>query len=304
MLNTDDIRFLRTIRENASLLAAAHRLGVTPSAVSQRLQHIERRLGIQLVDRSARQLRFTDEGELLCRAGAGITRELDTLIESLTARRDGAIGTLAINAPFGFGRRYIGPLVAMFRQQYPEVEVRLMLSERPLVSQTDHFDILIHIGRLPASTLVSHRIAPNRRFVCAAPRLVKRHGLPSHPNDLAGWPVIALNENEEDASHWQFKQRRQIVNVRSRPVLVGNDGEVTRQWAIEGLGVLIRSEWDVAEALAHGELTQLLPDWTLPDADVVALTPQRDGLAHRTRTFLKLLKSHFSPVAPWRTRSK
>lgn len=302
MLNSVDIQFLLVIRESASLLATAHKLGLTPSAVTQRLQQLEKKLGIQLVDRSARKLQFTDEGELLCQRGAGIIDQFSVLLEELHAQRHGMVGRLTINAPFGFGRRYVASVVAAFRQRYPDVEIRMTLSDQPLVASSDRFDLVIHIGELRSSNLISHYIAPNRRIVCAAPDFIARHGLPAHPRELAALPTIALHENNEDVTLWQFRQRRTTVNIRTQPILISNDGEVIRQWAVEGLGIIMRSEWDVADALAQGELVQLLPDWKLPDANVVALTHQGAGLPERTRAFMRMMQGQFQPQSPWRQR--
>lgn len=302
MLNSTDIQFLLVIRESASLLATAHKLGLTASAVTQRLQQLERKLGIQLVDRSARQLQFTDEGELLCQRGVGIIDEIAGLMETLHASRHGMVGRLAINAPFGFGRCYVASVVAAFRQRYPDVDIRMTLSDQPLVASSDRSDLVIHIGELRSSNLISHYIAPNRRLLCASPAFIERYGLPAHPQDLATLPTIALHENNEDVTLWQLRSRRTTVNIRTQPILISNDGEVIRQWAVEGLGVIMRSEWDVADALAEGKLLPLLPDWRLPDANVVALTHQGAGLPERTRAFMRMMQEQFQPQAPWRQR--
>ncbi|WP_255557041.1 LysR substrate-binding domain-containing protein [Sodalis sp. dw_96] len=254
------------------------------------------------MDRSARQLQFTDEGELLCRRGIGIIDQFNVLLEELHARRHGMVGKLTNNAPFGFGRRYVASVVAAFRQRYPEVEIRMTLSDQPLVASSDRFDLVIHIGELRSSNLISHYIAPNRRIACASPGFVERHGLPEHPSDLAIMPTIALHENNEDVTLWQFRQRRTTVNIRTQPVLISNDGEVIRQWAAEGLGIIMRSEWDVADALAQGMLVQLLPDWKPPDANVVALTHQSAGLPERIRAFMGMMQEQFRPHSPWRLR--
>jgi DNA-binding transcriptional LysR family regulator len=118
-----DLRFLLTIRESDSLLAASRKLGLTPSAVTQRLQQMERRLSIRLLDRSSRQLRFTDEGELLCLRGAGLVEQFDALLEDLQERRRGFVGKLKVNAPFGFGRHHVAPAAAEFQRLHPEIEI-------------------------------------------------------------------------------------------------------------------------------------------------------------------------------------
>ncbi|WP_460141597.1 LysR family transcriptional regulator [Pseudomonas sp. S2_E01] len=295
-----DIRFLLVVRESDSLLAASRKLGLTPSAVTQRLQQMEKKLSIRLLDRSARQLRFTDEGEFLCLQGAGLVEQFDTLLADLRERRSGFIGKLKVNAPFGFGRVHVAPAVATFQRLHPDVEIALSLSEQPMVEATDRFDVVIHIGELRASNLVGHSIAPNRRYVCASPAFVERHGLPEHPDQLATLPCLALRENNEDVTLWHFTRAHKTLSVRIRPAMSCNDGSVIRQWACEGHGIIMRSEWDVADALAEGTLIRLLPGWKLPDVNVVALTHQREGLPARTVNFLRHLQDQFRPQPPWR----
>lgn len=301
MKESGDLRFLLVLREHSSLLAAARSLGLTPSAVSQRLQQIERGLDVHLVDRSSRKLRFTEEGELLCNQGVGVIEQFDTLLEEVRSRRGGMVGTLKINAPLGFGRRYIAAAAAEYQQLHPEVDVVLTLSDQPLTEIGDRFDVGIHIGELALSNLIAYKIAPNSRLVCAAPALLRRVGIPDEPEQLAHLPCLALRENNEDGTLWHFRRGRVARSVRIQPKLVCNDGDVVHQWAREGRGIIVRSEWDVAADIASGSLVRLLPAFKLSDANVIALTHARKGLPLRTRSFMKFLQERFQPLPPWRS---
>lgn len=301
MNDMQDLKFLLAIRDNGTLLAAAHQLGLTPSAVTQRLQQMEKKLNVRLIDRSARRLCFTGEGELLCQRGKPLVEHYDELMHELANRRAGVAGTLKINSPFGFGRRYLADATADFQQRYPDVEIALTLSDRPLVEAADRFDIVIHIGELRSSNLVGHTIAANSRFVCAAPAFIAQHGQPATPEELARLPCIALRENNEDVLLWQFSRGRTSKSVRVRAALASNDGDIIRLWATRGLGIIMRSEWDVAAALGEGTLMRLLPGWKTPDANVIALTHQREGLPLRTRRFMAFLRERFAPLPPWRS---
>jgi len=300
MTDSADLRFLLAIQDNGSLVATARALGLTPSAVSQRLQQLEKKLGTRLVDRTARSLRFTQEGTLLCERGAELIRQLDTLSEDLHTRRGGLVGTLKVNAPLGFGRRYVAPVIADFQQQHPDVDIELTLSDAPLTEAAERFDVVVHIGALQVSNLVGYAIAPNARWVCASPAFVKRFGLPETPDDLATLPCIVLRENKEDVSLWHFSKGRTSRSVRVPSKLMCNDGDVIRRWASEGRGVILRSEWDVADDVRAGRLVRLLPGWKALDANVIALTHARAGLPQRTRHFMQFLQSRFKPQPPWR----
>lgn len=300
MADSGDIRFLLAIRDSGSLLGAARKMGVTPSAVTQRLQLLEKRLSIRLVDRTARQLRLTQEGELLCQRGGALVQQFDALFDELQHQGQGLVGSLKINAPLGFGRRHLAAVIADFQLEHPDIEVALTLSDQPLTEAIDRFDMVIHIGELKVSNLVGHAIAPNARFLCASPQFLQRHGTPGTPEELADLPCIVLRENNEDVSLWQFKRGQSSRNIRVSSTLSCNDGEVIRAWACAGRGIILRSEWDVAEDLAAGRLVRLLPGWKAADADVVALTHHRAGLPQRIRHFTRYLQEHFKPLPPWR----
>jgi DNA-binding transcriptional LysR family regulator len=300
MTESSDIRFLLTIQDSGSLAAASRKLGVSPSAVTQRLQLLEKNLSIRLLDRTARKLRFTEEGLLLCQRGRGLLQQFDTLFEDLHERSSGLVGTLKINAPLGFGRRYVAPAVTAFQQQHPHVTIALTLSDRPMIETVDRFDIVVHIGALQTSNLVGYAIAPNARILCAAPSVIKRFGMPASPDDLAQIPCIVLAENNEDVSLWPFSKGKTRRSIRVPSSLSCNDGDVIREWAREGRGAILRSEWDVADDLRSGRLIRLLPSWKAPDADVIALTHNRAGLATRTRHFMDFLQGRFKPIPPWR----
>ncbi|ANJ75771.1 LysR family transcriptional regulator [Ralstonia insidiosa] len=300
MTDSADLRFLLAIQENGSLVATARALGLTPSAVSQRLQQLEKKLGARLVDRTARSLRFTQEGALLCERGAELIRQLDALSEDLQTRQGGLVGTLKVNAPLGFGRRYIAPVISDFQQEHPDVDIELMLSDAPLTEAAERFDVVVHIGALQVSNRVGYAIAPNARLLCASPAFIKRHGMPETPDDLAALPCIVLRENKEDVSLWHFSKGRTSRSVRVQAKLICNDGDVIRRWGCEGRGAILRSEWDVADDLRAGRLVRLLPGWKAPDANVIALTHNRAGLPQRTRHFMQFLQSRFKPQPPWR----
>lgn len=300
MTDSADIRFLLAIQQNGSLIAAARKLGLTPSAVTQRLQQLEKKLGARLIDRTARKLIFTEEGVLLCQRGAELIQQFDTLLEDLRIRQGGLVGTLKVNAPLGFGRRYLAPVIADFQQENPDVDVALTLSDQPLTEAADRFDVVVHIGELRASNLVGHAIAPNARFVCASAAFIKRFGNPDTPDDLARLPCIVLRENNEDVSLWHFSKGKTSRSVRVASKLSCNDGDVIRRWACEGRGIILRSEWDVADDIRQGKLVRLLPAWKAPDANVIALTHNRSGLPRRTRDLMQYLQARFRPLPPWR----
>ncbi|EPR43429.1 transcriptional regulator, LysR family [Desulfovibrio sp. X2] len=300
MLTSDDMLFFSAVSRSSSLAAAARLLNVTPPAVTQRLRSLETRLGVQLVDRGTGRIMLTSEGELLARRSIGVLNEVEAVTEELQERRGVVSGHLHVAGPTGFGRRHIAPLVAQFHRRHPQVSISLDLSDNPLRLKPDAWDIVIHIGQLHSQPYQMAMLAPNDRILCASPDYISRRGTPGSPADLAGHDCLALRENDEDVTLWRFQRRDgSSETVRIAGGVSCNDGDVIRDWALSGLGVILRSEWDVADDLASGRLVRLLPDWTPPDAPVVALLGPRHNRAARTRYFLESFQRAFTP-APWR----
>jgi DNA-binding transcriptional LysR family regulator len=293
MISTEDLHFFITLASSMSLADAARKLDVTPPAVTQRLRLLENRLGMRLIDRSGRRLVLTDEGELLAENARRICDDIGNLSEMLASRRGTVAGHLRVIAPLGFGQRYVAPAIARFRSLYPEVSASLTLSDRPTRISDDMWDLMVHIGELRDSSLVSRRLAPNRRILCAAPSYLARRSEPRHPDELRTHDCIALRENDEDVTMWRFTPKRhgEPANIRIEPVLTSNDGGTVRDWALAGLGIIARSEWDVAEHLHAGRLVPLLDAWMQPDADIVALISSRHGRSLRAARFLELLRA-------------
>ena len=295
-----DLRFFVTITESGSLAEAARRLDVTPSAVSQRLRQLESRLGLQLAHRSTRRFVLTEEGELFHAGVAALLEDLDRLVDSLRERSGEVAGTLNVGGPLGFGRNHLAAAIADFHSLHPRLKVSLTLSDVLSAADANRFDLIVHIGSLADSSMVAYPIAPNTRFICAAPAYLARRPAPREPRELAQHDCIVLRENNEDVTLWRFRRKRSEVSVRVPAILSSNDGDVARQWALRGKGLFVRSEWDVAESLASGRLVRVLADWTLPDADVVALAPRRAGMSARAKLFLSFLQARFQPLPPWR----
>ncbi|TAG76515.1 MAG: LysR family transcriptional regulator [Burkholderiales bacterium] len=305
MRDIDDPRFFLHIVRGGSLAAAARALNVTPSAVTQRLQALEARLGLQLVDRSARKLRLTDEGELFASESEKILEQYDRMIDALQSRRSLVRGHLRVQGTFGFGRRYLAPALAAFQSEHPQLKITLHLTDRWVETESGGYDVVVHIGELANSSRVAFRIAANERLMLASPAYLKREGMPKSPDDLPAHSCLLLQENDEDVGLWRMQSSRsKTATVRVQASLLSNDGDVIKQWALAGRGIMLRSEWDTASEIAAGKLVRVLPEWRLPEANVYALVPQRKGLSSRAREFIQFLGAQFQPEPPWRAVKK
>lgn len=300
MITSDDLAFFSVLASSASLAESARKLNVTPPAVTQRLRALEERIGVRLIDRSGRRLSLTDEGSLVAAHGLIVNEALETLAETLANRKGAVSGHLRIAAPHGFGSFYVAPVVEAFAHAHRGVTVTLELSDHPAALLIDSYDLVVHIGAPGRMEQVVTTLAPNRRILCASPTYLDNAPPISAPTDLAQHRCLAIRENDEDVTLWRFKDARQeTATVRVNPVMSSNNGAVIHDWALAGLGIVIRSEWNVADDLAEGRLRRILPDWEIPPADVVAMLGPRHGRSARTTAFLAMLREALTPP-PWR----
>lgn len=289
MNNISDLRFFVDLVKHGSLSALARELGVTPPAVSTRLAQLERRLGVRLLNRTTRRLSVTHEGELYLQTGSRLLAELDELDRSISSRRDTPKGLLRVNASFGFGRRHIAPLLSDFREAYPEVEIQLELTDKPLNLADSAFDIGIRFGLPPDSRLIARKIASNRRLLCASPRYLETAGIPQLPRDLLEHRCIILRENDTAFGNWTLSKGTRQETIKVHGAMSSNDGEATLQWGLAGQGILIRSEWDAGPYLDSGQLVEILPDWQLPVADIYAVYPERMNVSAKVGALVNFL---------------
>ncbi|MEQ5841818.1 LysR family transcriptional regulator [Paraburkholderia acidicola] len=289
MDGVSDLAFFELVMRQGSLTAAARELGVTTPSVSKRLAHIERRLGVRLLNRTTRNISLTTEGDLYLTNGSRILSELAELEQLVTSSRAEPSGLLRVNASFGFGRAHIAPAISAFVERYPTMEIQLHLTDRPVSLQEQAFDVGIRFGDVPDARINARLLVENRRLVCASPAYLKRCGTPKAPRDLAHHDCIVLRENDSAYGNWHFLRGKKSEIVKVRGALSSNDGSAVLRWALEGRGVVVRSEWEIGDALRDGTLELLLGEWALPNADIYAVYLERHRLSPKLRTFIDFL---------------
>jgi DNA-binding transcriptional LysR family regulator len=297
MRGSSDLAFFAAVVKEGSLSAAARALDVSPPAVSKRLAQLERRLGVRLLHRTTRRIGLTAEGEAYVDAGRRILSEISDLEQRISSARAAPKGLLRVNATLGFGRAYVAPVVSAFRRRYPEVEVLLHLTDRPVNLADEAFDVGIRFGELPDARLVARRIAANRRVLAAAPAYLDARGRPATPHDLTRHDCLVLRQNDSVYGVWKLQRGRRSESVRVRGPLSSNDGSVVLGWALDGHGIVMRAEWEMADHLRSGRLEQILAEYSTPPADVHAVYPERHHLSARVRVFVDFLVERFGSYA-------
>jgi DNA-binding transcriptional LysR family regulator len=302
MASPSDLAVFSQIVRAGSLSAAARELNVTTPAVSKRLKQIEVRLGVTLLARSTRRISLTVEGETYLAHARRILADIEDAEQQVSQSAAVPKGLLRVNATLGFGRSHIGPLLSQFANQYLEVETQLVLSAEPVHFDDDAFDVCIRFGEPPDARVVAVRLAPNRRLLCAAPAYLVRHGAPKVPGDLARHRCIVLRQDHQAFGVWRFvpgKGRRGAAeSVKVRGALSSNDGAIALQWALEGHGILMRAEWDIARHLRSGRLVQVLAHYDTPPADIHAVYPARHRHSARVQVFVEFLRRAFENTNP------
>ncbi len=284
-----------------SLSAAARELGVSTAVVSRTLAALETRLGVRLVNRTTRSLHLTDEGASYYETSQRILAEIDEADAAVTSRRIEPQGVLKVALPASFGHQHIAPLVPRFAQRYPKVELALSLSDRSINLIEEGFDLAVRIAELKDSSLAARKLAPNRRVVCASPAYLREHGEPKTPQDLTKHNCLVASWEHGFAMAWEYKSpvgKRGTVRVTGRYAC--DNWEVLREWAVAGLGVALKSTWDVRRQLEEGTLVPLLPGYDFgTDVAIYAVYPHRRHLPAKTRAFIDFLAESFGPEPYW-----
>jgi DNA-binding transcriptional LysR family regulator len=205
---------------------------------------------------------------------------------------------LRIALPASFGNQHVAPLVPKFAERYPEVQLALSLSDRVVNVVEEGFDLAIRIADLADSSLAARKLAPNRRVVCASPAYLARHGTPRTPEELAGHNCLTTTDF---AMNWDYRgPNGKPGSVRVSGRYCCDNWEVLREWSLAGLGIALKSTWDVRRHLENGSLVSLFPGYTFAtDVAIYAVYPHRRHLPAKTRAFIEFLAESFGPEPYW-----
>jgi DNA-binding transcriptional LysR family regulator len=249
-----DFEFFILLAKLKSLSGAARALDLSPPAATKRLGVIEQRLGVRLVNRTTRSVSLTSEGETYLQYATQIVGQVREMEEAISGSKRDPQGLLRINATLGFGRTTIAPLVSEFAKRFPSVEVQFEVTDRPVDLVEGAFDMAIRFGELPDSRLSARRIMSNRRFLCASPKYLEKYGTPERVEDLAEHRCIIHRQNDDAYGVWRYIVNDHTEAIKVKGALSSNDGDIVLRWALEGHGILIRSEWDLAKYVQSGRL--------------------------------------------------
>jgi len=288
-----------SVATKGSLTAAAQAEGVAPAVMGRRIDALEARLGVKLLVRTTRKLTLTHEGTAFLEDCQRLLVDFANAEASVSAGGIKAAGHLRITAPAGFGRRHLAPLVPEFLALHPDVSLSLNLSDRVVDIVNEGFDCAVRVGDLVDSSLVSMRLADNRRLCVGSPAYLKRAGVPEHPGELARHQCLMLSSDASQTRGWAFMVDGELSHARPSGRLDCSDGQVLHDWCLAGLGLAWRSTWEVEADIQAGRLQTVLDAFAAPPNGIFAVIPQRKHLPLRVRLWIDFLKQNYGSPSYW-----
>ena len=289
----DDLRLFCVVARNSSFSETARQLGVTKAVVSKRIALLEGAVKERLFHRTTRKVSLTAQGEIVHQWAQRIVEDVELMGEALSRERAEPSGLLRICSSTGFGRCRLAPALSELARRFPRLEIQVELLDRPVDLIDEGFQLDIRIGQVREGGVITRRIARNRRILCASPAYIERFGMPQSLDELKAHRCIPIRERDQDFGRWELEGPGGVAVGKVGGPLSANNGEIVRQWAIDGHGIILRSTWDVRGELEAGRLVAVLPDYAQP-ADVWAVFPSRLSVSAKLRICVEFLEDWFA----------
>lgn len=296
MTSIADLEIFARVVSAGSLSAAGRELGLSPAVVSKRLRKLEDRLGTRLLQRTTRQIALTEAGQGFYERVLAIIAGIEDAEAFVTRRSTQPRGTLKISAPTSFGRMHVAPHLGAFMRENADLTINLILSDEFVDIVGEGFDLAIRIAELSDSSLVARRLAPVQRFLVASPAYLAARAEPKVIRDLDDHVCLPAHNNEP----WRLEGPEGAVVYRAEGPLQTNSSEVLREAAMSGMGIALRSTWDIGPELAAGRLVRVLPQYQASRKVAIhAVYPSRRFLPAKVRLFIDYLAELYGPVPYW-----
>lgn len=256
-----DLQVLIAVVNSGSFSAAAETLGQTPAFVTKRIQQMESLLDAKLVNRSSRGMALTESGQTVYIHALEIMKCLQKLVDDVTQVKERPTGMIRIGSSFGFGRAYIAPAIMEIMESYPELQINFELFDRQIDLNRDNVDLDIRINDDIPDNYIAKLLAKNQRILCASPEYIQQRGMPETLADLQHHDCLVTKERDQTSGIWELENRQGKKSVKISGHLSSNSGEIVLHWALNGKGIMLRSEWDVLPFLRDGALVRVLPEY-------------------------------------------
>jgi DNA-binding transcriptional LysR family regulator len=292
--------FVRVVK-NGGLAVAGREVGLSPASMSARINTLEQRYGLRLLNRTTRHVSTTEAGRKFYDDCVSILADVKEAEAQLLSVKESFAGPLRITATSDMGQQHIVPLLSRFIEQHPEIKPHLYLTDGIVNLTEQSFDLGVRYGHLPDSSLIVRKLAASHRVVCASPDYLKRKGIPETPQALTEHDCLVMVRATEPLTNWYFQTTKGVETVAINAARSTNDGALIRQWALEGAGIALKSCLDVAADLKTGRLLTVLDDFmqdfnkqsTIGGSDLQLVYPSRQYMPQRVQGFIDLLVDHF-----------
>ncbi|TVO77834.1 LysR family transcriptional regulator [Sedimenticola selenatireducens] len=287
------LRSFVAVVNSGSFNKAAEQLETSTAAISRRVASLEAELGVRLLNRTTRRIDLTESGRQYHADVTAILEALEEAEERINCDRQAISGSLRIAAPLSFGTQCLGPLLPPFLQRHPELRLQVQLEDRFTDLIADQVDLSIRIGSLTDSSYVATHITELPRVVCASPGYIKCMGMPRIPADLKSHNCLHYN-NVTLREEWGFRGDNGAISVEVGGTFCANNGELLRDAALQGVGVISLPQFIVQEALDKAQLIPLLTAYTTAPMGLYVLRPTRSFTPARIQLFIEYLKSAYT----------
>ena len=294
MANQDEIRIFASVVDRGGFAGAAKALDVTRSAVSRRIDRLEKRLGVRLLDRTTRRVTLTEAGEALYQRGVRILADIAEA-ELVASEYGGAPqGVLKVTSPIIIGLNKLIPVLPEFLGLHPQIKLQLDLSDDAMDSTLPNHDVAIRWDMQQSSALIIARLMTSRQIICAAPGYLRRHGTPKTPQELSGHNCLLMNRLGLAHNEWTFRSAGGPIAVRVSGNFVVNGGHGNYQAVIGGLGIGRVVDLRAVEDLKRGRLRRILREFEPEEATPIYAAYKRGRLVPpKVRSFITFLRARF-----------
>ncbi len=297
MSNLTDMEIFARVVSAGSMSAAGREMSLSPAVVSKRIRRLEDKLGTRLLQRTTRQIAMTEAGQGFYERVIAILASVEEAEAFVSRGSAHARGTLKVAAPTSFCRMHIAPYLGKFLDANPDLAINLDLSDDFVDIVGEGYDLAIRIAELSDSSLVARRLAPVHRILCASPDYLARYGKPSSIEDLVENHICLAAANQDT---WRLMGPNGAETVRTLAPIKTNSSEVVRECLLAGVGIALRSTWDIGPELSEGKLEIVLPEYrTSKDVGLHAVYPSRRFLPAKVRVFIDFLAGLYGSSPYW-----
>ena len=290
------IRLFNKVAETSSFSEAGRQLGLAASSVSRQINTLEQALGTRLLNRTTRKLHLTEAGELYYERTHRILAEIEEASLAVSQLQDEPRGTLRLNIPVVFGRRYISTTLPEFLERYPDVTVELRVTDHYVDLIEEGSDLAIRVGGLTSTSFIVRKLISIRRVLVASPRYLETHGAPHKPGDLAAHNCLRFRVNPGE-SVWELEGADGVTDVRVSGNLVSNNVEAINTAMLNGGGIALLPTWVTGKDVQRGDAVVVLPDYrpkpTDVDSAVYAVYPYNRNLTAKVRAYIDFIAEKF-----------